>query len=59
VLRPQGLLLALAVKRPGRRPTSQQEAFLATVRDHGSIGACVQSVAELEQLFPTWSRPML
>jgi hypothetical protein len=58
VLRPQGLSLALEVKRPGRRPTPMQEAFLATVRDHGGIGACVQSVAELEQLFPTWSRPL-
>jgi VRR-NUC domain len=57
VLRPQGLLLALEVKRPGRRPAPKQEAFLATVRDHGGIGACVQSVAELEQLFATLSRP--
>jgi hypothetical protein len=58
VLRPQGLLLALEVKRPGHRPTIEQEAFLATVRDHGGIGACVQSVAELEQMFPTWSQPL-
>jgi VRR-NUC domain len=58
VLRPQGLLLALEVKRPGRRPTPKQEAFLATVRDHGGIGACVQSVAELEQMFPTWCPPL-
>jgi len=58
VLRPQGLLLAIEVKRPGRRPTPKQEAFLATVRDHGGIGACVQSVAELEHLFLTWSPPL-
>jgi len=58
VLRPQGLLLALEVKRPGRRTTPKQEAFLATVRDHGGIGACVQSVAELEQIFPTWCPPL-
>jgi len=58
VLRLQGLSLALEVKRPGRRPTPKQEAFLATVREHGGIGVCVQSVAELEQMFPTWSQPL-
>jgi hypothetical protein len=58
VLRPQGVLLALEVKRSGRRPTLKQEAFLATVRDHGGIGAWVQSVAELELMFATWSRPV-
>lgn len=56
VLPPTGQLLALEVKRPGRRPNPKQEAFLATVRDHGGIAAWVQSVAELEQLFSTWRR---
>jgi hypothetical protein len=56
VLRPQGQLLALEVKRPGKKPTPEQEAFLATVRDHGGIGAYVQSVAELEELLATWRR---
>jgi hypothetical protein len=56
VLRLQGPLLALGVKPPGRADPEAQ-SFLATVRDHGGIGACVQSVAE-QHLFATWSRPL-
>ena len=43
-----GRLLAVEVKRPGRKPTPAQEAFLDVVRQNGGLAACVHSLAELE-----------
>ena len=43
-----GLFLAVEVKRPGGRPSDEQEWFLEEVRRRGGIGICARSVQELE-----------
>jgi hypothetical protein len=52
LLRPTGRLLAVEVKRPGRLPTLEQEAFLATVRAQGGLALCVHSLEELQAELP-------
>jgi len=49
VLPPTGRVLAVECKRPGRKPTPEQEAFLDIVRQYGGVGVCVHSIDELEQ----------
>jgi hypothetical protein len=49
LLPPSGRLLAVECKRPGRKPTPEQDTFLAIVRQSGGVGVCVHSLAELEQ----------
>lgn len=44
-----GVLLAVEVKKPGRKPTAAQAQFLADVNDRGGIGLCVHSTGELEE----------
>jgi hypothetical protein len=50
VLHPTGQLLAVEVKRPGGKPTPQQQAFLDAVRAAGGVAAVVRDVAELVAL---------
>ncbi|MBY0525548.1 MAG: VRR-NUC domain-containing protein [Gemmataceae bacterium] len=49
VLPPTGRLLAIECKRPGRKPTPEQEAFLDIVRHCGGVAFCVHSTIELEE----------
>jgi len=44
-----GNLLAIEVKRPGKKPTDDQACFLAEVNRRGGIGVCVHGVDELER----------
>jgi len=44
---PMGLLLAIEVKQPKKKPTPEQEQFLKQVDDGGGIGFCVHSLDEL------------
>lgn len=46
ILAPTGRLVALEVKRPGERPTEEQERFLALVRSMGGFGAVVRDAYE-------------
>lgn len=46
MLAPQGRFLALEVKRPGEKPTKEQELFLELVRKSGGVAAVVTSVEE-------------
>lgn len=48
VLPPSGRLLAVECKRPGRKPTPEQEVFLDVVRQCGGLAVCVHSLDELE-----------
>ena len=45
-----GRLLALEIKRPGRRATQAQAAFLRCVRQGGGVGEVLHSAAELPLL---------
>ncbi len=49
ILPPSGRLLALECKRPGRKPTPEQEMFLDVVRQNGGVAFCVRSLADLEE----------
>lgn len=49
VLPPTGRMLAVECKRPGRKPTPEQEAFMSIVRGCGGVAFCVHSLAELEE----------
>jgi VRR-NUC domain len=49
ILAPSGRLLAVETKRPGRKPTPEQEAFLDVIRQCGGVAVCVHSIDELEQ----------
>jgi hypothetical protein len=44
---PDGRLLAVECKRPGERPTAEQQAFLDAVNARGGVGLWVCSVGEL------------
>jgi hypothetical protein len=44
-----GHLLAVEVKRPSTKPTADQAAFLATVRDHGGLAVVARSVEDAQQ----------
>lgn len=44
-----GHLLACEVKRPSTKPTADQAAFLATVRDNGGLAAVARSVEDIAQ----------
>jgi hypothetical protein len=46
ILAPMGRFLALEVKRPGEKPTKEQELFLELVRKSGGVAAVVHSVEE-------------
>lgn len=43
---PLGIFVALEVKRPGNKPTGDQQRFLDIVNRRGGIGRCVHSVDE-------------
>lgn len=45
-----GVFLALEVKRPGRKPTEQQAAFLDAIRAAGGVAAVVSSLDDVVQL---------
>jgi hypothetical protein len=49
ILPPSGRFLAIECKRPGNKPTAEQDAFLDIVRQCGGIAVCVRSIDELEQ----------
>jgi hypothetical protein len=44
-----GNFLAVEVKRPGEKLRSEQDAFLAGIRQRGGVGVCVHSLKELEE----------
>jgi hypothetical protein len=48
LLRPAGRFLAIEVKRPGGRPTPEQQVFLETVQANGGLALCVHSLDELQ-----------
>jgi hypothetical protein len=48
LLRPSGRFLAVEVKRPGGRPTPEQQVFLETVQANGGLALCVHSLDELQ-----------
>lgn len=41
--------LAIEVKKPGRYPTPEQQAFLDSVRDAGGISICARSVDDVRK----------
>jgi hypothetical protein len=45
---PDGTFAAIEVKKPGGKPTAEQEEFLHKVRRTGGVGIVVHSVDELE-----------
>jgi len=45
---PDGLFLAVEVKKPGGRRSIEQEAFLNHVRQLGGVALCVDSVTALQ-----------
>ena len=49
ILPPSGQMLAIECKRPGRKPTPEQELFLQVVRQSGGLAVCIHSLDELEQ----------
>lgn len=44
-----GNLLAIEVKRPGKKPTPDQEEFLKAVNEQGGVAFVVHSVDELKE----------
>lgn len=44
LIKPSGRFFALEVKRPGKKPTKEQEMFMKLVRSFGGHAACVDSV---------------
>lgn len=50
ILAPEGRFLALEVKAPGKRPTPEQERFLALVTRSGGVAAVVRSVEDVRVL---------
>jgi hypothetical protein len=46
ILAPAGRFVALEIKRPGERPTPEQETWLALVRKTGGFAAVVHSAGE-------------
>lgn len=50
VLPPYGRLLAVEVKRPGGRMTTDQRMFQAAVNDLGGLAVCVEAVDELDRI---------
>jgi hypothetical protein len=49
LLPPHGRLLALEVKRPGRKPTADQAGFLDAVRAAGGLALVVDDVRQLAE----------
>ncbi len=47
---PGGRFLAVECKRPGKRPSPEQAAFLAAVEAAGGVGCYVRSVGELVEI---------
>lgn len=45
-----GRYFALEVKKPGEKPSPEQDAFLESVRSAGGIAAVVYGVAEIQNL---------
>src|SRR5947209_5176297 len=45
----QGIILAVETKKPGNKPTPDQEWFLEDINRRGGIGVWVTSVQELEE----------
>lgn len=45
-----GRFLAVEVKRPGGRPTPEQQAFLALVAGHGGVAVLVDTVDSLARV---------
>lgn len=50
VLPPDGVLLAIEVKREGNKPTVEQQQFLDSVRKSGGVAGVCTSLADLEAL---------
>jgi hypothetical protein len=48
VLPPTGRLLCVETKRPGKKPTIEQEAFLEGIRAAGGVALVVSDVAALD-----------
>lgn len=49
----RGRMVVIEVKRPGKKPTDMQEAFLQRVRDAGGVALVITSVEQLvEQVSP-------
>lgn len=47
VLRPSGRFVAIEFKRPGEKPTPEQEGFLQRIRSQGGIALVVTGVEDL------------
>jgi len=45
---PDGRFLAIEVKRPGKKPTKEQDEFLEHIANNGGVATWVSSVDELE-----------
>lgn len=45
-----GQFVALEIKRPGQRPTEQQEQFMAMVRDRGGLAGVATSVEQAQAM---------
>ena len=46
-----GRFMAVECKRPGKRATDEQAAFLATVNRHGGLGVVATSIEDCETAF--------
>ena len=44
LLPPTGRFLAIEVKRPGGKPTQEQQQFIDTINENGGVGFVAQSV---------------
>jgi len=49
IIPPDGRFLAIEVKKPGRKPTAHQRAFLAEVRRMGGVALVAHSLEDVER----------
>jgi len=50
IIPPHGRFLAIEVKKPGRKPTAHQRAFLAEVKRMGGIALVAHSLEDVERV---------
>jgi hypothetical protein len=50
-----GIVIAIEVKAPGKRPRPEQEAFLAAILRAGGFATWCDSVEQLDTTFRLWA----
>jgi hypothetical protein len=46
-----GRFLAIEVKRPGNKPTAEQQQFIDTINEAGGLASVARSVEEVQKVF--------